>query len=95
MNEFLASIGVATVVTLLVEVLKLTGVVADGKAAQWATALNALSYGGFLVAGIYGFDPMAEDAQLVIQVLTEFLRFASQVLASPVFYRALRELKVL
>jgi len=94
-NEYLSSVGVAIVVTLLVEVLKRVGLVEDGMAAKWAGALNAVVYAGFMVSGIYGFDPMGSTPQMVFAVLAEVLRVAVSVVGSPLFYKALIWLGVL
>ena len=88
-EEYLSSVGVAIVVTLLVEVLKRAGLIEDGMAAKWAGAINAVAYAGFMVSGIYGFDPMGSTPQMVIAILAEVLRIAVSVLGSPLFYKAL------
>lgn len=67
-------VGVGTLITVIVNLLKLTGAVKDGQAANWSTGLNLIGLAVLFVIGIYKpqFDLGQADAVAaqVAQILT-------------------------
>ena len=72
--KFSSLVGVGTLITVIVNVLKFTGWVKDGQAMTWSTGLNLLGLAALFVIGIYNpqFDLGKADAVAaqVAQILT-------------------------
>lgn len=58
LGEYVAAVGVGTMLMILVEILKRLGAVPDGQAGVWVAVGNVVAFAGLYVAGVFGFDVM-------------------------------------
>jgi hypothetical protein len=86
---YVAAVGIGAIITLLVQILKAFGLVADGQAGKWATAANVVVFAGLWVAGAFGFDVTDSAVQNVLTILEQLGKLILMVVTSPVFFQVL------
>jgi hypothetical protein len=91
--QFVSLLGVAALVAVLVNTLKVVGVIKDGTAAYWASGLGLAAFVTVAVLGIFRPDLslvfLDQAALKIATVLTFILGFITQIAAAPLFHRAL------
>lgn len=98
MLGFASLVGVSKLVTVLVNLLKLTGLVKDGTSAQWAAALNLIAFIALVLFGVFRPDLTMElldgYAGQIAAVLLFVLGFITQIVGSKTGHDALRSANV-
>lgn len=94
LSDYVASVGIGAIIMLVVEVLKKTGVVPDGKAGILSSILNVAAFLGLLIAGEFGFDVMGPESQDIIAILETVGKLVLMVVSSPVLYRQMKAAEV-
>jgi len=94
-DEYIASLGLGSVVMVVIEILKQLKVVPDGQAGRWATLANVVLFGILAVAGVFGVDYTGDTARMVFDVLNRIGQVVLAILTSPIFFKGLRMAQVL
>lgn len=91
--QFASLLGVAALVAVIVNILKVFGIVKEGMAQYWAAALGLLAFVAIAVLGIFRPDLSSvfldHAAMQIATVLVFILGFITQIAAAPLFHKAL------
>ena len=91
--QFLALGGVASLVTVIVNLLKSFSVIHEGQAETWVTALNLIGFVAFFALKIIGFTnfpQLDQTASAIAQILVLIFQLFSQFGFSKVAHAAIR-----
>lgn len=95
---FASLIGIAALVTILVQIGKLIGFVQDATANKWAAGLNLLFFIALVLLGIFRpdltLDFLDGYAGRIAQVLVYLLGFVIQITRSKPIYDAMKAARV-
>lgn len=98
MLGFASLVGVSKLVTVLVNLLKLTGLVKDGTSAQWAAGFNLAAFIALVLLGVFRPDLTMElldgYAGQIAAILLFVLGFITQIVGSKTGHDALRAANV-
>jgi hypothetical protein len=97
MQQFAQLGGFAALVTVLVNALKIFGIVGDEMAPQWVLGLNLLGLVAMYFAQLVKFDLARWDPALgsLAQILTLVLALFSQTIVSKIVHWAIRGIPVI
>lgn len=91
--QFVSLLGVAALIAVIVNILKVFGAVKEGTSAYWASSLGLAAFIALAVLGIFKPDltlAFLNDAALKIATIMTFvLGFIVQIAAAPLFHKAL------
>jgi hypothetical protein len=91
--QFVSLLGVAALVAVIVNILKVFGVIKEGASAYWASGLGLVMFITVAVLGIFKPDLtpafLNEAALKIATILTFILGFITQIAAAPLFHKAL------
>jgi len=94
-DDYIASLGLGSVVMVVIEILKQLKVVPDGQAGRWATLANIVLFAVLAVAGVFGVNYAGDTARMIFDVLNRIGQVVLAILASPIFFKGLRMAQVL
>jgi hypothetical protein len=95
MEDYVAAVGVGSIITLLIQIFKALGWVPDGQAGRWATTANVVAFAGLWIAGAFGFAVASSPVQNILSILEQGGKLVLMVITSPVFFEILRDAKVI
>lgn len=94
--QFIGLMGVAALIAMLINLLKMVGVIKDGDAQKWSAGLNLAALIAFIVLrtfypaiDIAGLD---EAAQAVATIGAVVLTYLAQILGAGISYKIVRGL---
>lgn len=91
-------VGVAALVTVLINILKALGVVKDGTAGQWSAVLNLIFFGVLVYFGV--FQPQIATQVLdgyagqIAMILVFVLGYLAQIFVSPAVHTQLKAMRL-
>ena len=94
-NEYVAAVGVGTLIAILVEILKRLGAVPDGQAGVWVAVGNVVAFAGLYIAGVFGLDVMGDLPQQVLGILEQVGKLILMFLSAVGSFKAARAANVL
>jgi len=90
-KDYVAMLGVGSVILVVVEILKRLKVLPDGTAGRWATLANIVAFAGLAVAGVFGVDFGSDYIQNILDLLQRVGQAVLTILSSPLLFRLLRK----
>lgn len=90
-KDYVAALGVGSVILVAVEILKRLKVLPDGAAGRWATLANIVAFAGLAVAGVFGVDFGNDNIQNILNLLERVGQAVITIISSPLLFRLLRE----
>lgn len=90
-KDYIATLGVGSVILVAVEILKRLKVLPDGAAGRWATLANIVAFAGLAVAGVFGVDFGSDNIQNILDLLERVGQAVLTIISSPLLFRFLRE----
>ena len=91
--QFVSLLGVAALIAVIVNILKVVGVVKKGTSAYWASGLGLVTFLVLVILGVFRPDLtvvfLDAVALKIATILTFLLGFVVQLSAAPLFHKAL------
>ena len=89
-TQYVAALGLGSVVTLLVQLLKRFGVIPDGYGGTVASVVNVVIFLALLIAGVFGFDAGGDEAAQLFAVINNIATLIIAILSSVGVFGAMR-----
>ena len=94
LGEYVAAVGVGTVLMILVEILKRLGAVPDGQAGVWVAVGNVIAFAALYISGVFGFDVMEDLPQQVLAIMEQVGKLVLMFLSTIGTFKAARAANV-
>lgn len=99
LTQWSALVGMAALIAVLINLLKLAGLVKDGDAQTWSAALNLLGMAALFLLKVIRpeFDPARVDQQLegLAKIAMLIIGYISQLLASKTTHLAVKNVPLI